>query len=257
MKKINVLFTIAYKGTNYSGWQVQPHKKTIQGEIESVLSKLFNEKVEVVGSGRTDAGVHALAAKANAILNRDFLTKHFSKNGKVDFLKFKDAINRLLPKDIQILAVKKVALNFNARFSAKQKTYEYRLQNGGTLSPFDGETTVLVHQKLDLEKMAEASKFLIGEHDFTTFCSAQTQTIDHIRTIYDIKIFQKSNKIFIDITGNGFLYNMVRIIVGTLVDVGLGKIASGEIKRILNSKDRSKAGKTYPSNALFLKKVVY
>lgn len=257
MKNINVLFTIAYKGTNYNGWQVQPHKKTIQGEIESVLSKLFNEKIEVIGSGRTDAGVHAIEAKANAILNKDFLIKHFSKNGKIDFLKFKNTINKLLPKDIQILAVKKVALNFNARFSAKQKTYEYRLQNDGILSPFDSETTVLVHHKLNLENMTEASKFLIGKHDFTSFCSAQTQATDHIRTIYDIKIKQNKNKIFIDITGNGFLYNMVRIIVGTLVDVGLGKIAPIEIKTILDCKDRTKASKTYPSNALFLKKVIY
>lgn len=257
MNKINVLFTISYKGTNYSGWQVQPKKQTIQGEIESVLERLFNEKVEVVGSGRTDAGVHALGAKANALLNADFLSKHFSKNGKLDFVKFRDAINQLLPENIQILSIKKVPITFNARFSAKKKTYEYKLQNGGILSPFDSETTVLVRQKLDIDAMIAASKYLIGEHDFTSFCSAQTQTNDHIRTIYDIKITKKSNKILIDITGNGFLYNMVRIIVGTLVEIGLKKKNASEIKTILSSKDRSKAGKTYPAHALFLKKVVY
>lgn len=257
MDKINVLFTISYKGTDYSGWQVQPHKKTIQGEMENVLEKLFNEQIEVVGSGRTDAGVHALAAKANALLNADFMAKHFSRNGKLDFVKFRDTINQLLPDTIQILTIKKVPLSFNARFSAKKKTYEYRLQNGGILSPFDSETTVLVRQKLDLEAMTAASKFLIGEHDFTSFCSAQTQTNDHIRTIYDIKIIKKSNKISIYITGNGFLYNMVRIIVGTLVEIGLGKKNASEMKTILSKKDRSKAGKTYPAHALFLKKVIY
>lgn len=257
MNKINVLFTISYKGTNYSGWQVQPGKKTIQGEIESVLERFFNEKVEVVGSGRTDAGVHALGAKANALLNSDFLSKHFSKNGKLDFVKFRDAINQLLPENIQILSIKRVPKTFNARFSAKKKTYEYKLQNGGILSPFDSETTVLVRQKLDIDAMITASKCLIGEHDFTSFCSAQTQTNDHIRTIYDIKITKKSNKILIDITGNGFLYNMVRIIVGTLVEIGLGKKNTSEMKSILSSKDRSKAGKTYPAHALFLKKVLY
>ncbi len=257
MNKINVLFTISYKGTNYSGWQVQPKKQTIQGEIESVLERLFNEKVEVVGSGRTDAGVHALGAKANALLNADFLSKHFSKNGKLDFVKFRDAINQLLPKNIQILSIKRVPITFNARFLAKKKTYEYKLQNGGILSPFDSETTVLVRQKLDIDAMITASKCLIGEHDFTSFCSAQTQTNDHIRTIYDIKITKKSNKILIDITGNGFLYNMVRIIVGTLVEIGLKKKNASEMKTILSSKDRSKAGKTFPALALFLKKVVY
>lgn len=257
MNKINLLFSLSYKGTNYSGWQVQPRKKTVQGTLEDVFFNLFNEKVDIIGSGRTDTGVHAIEAKANAILNKDFLLKHFSDNGKLNLIKLQNSLNRLLPSDIQILKIKKVALNFNARFSAKKKTYEYHLQNGGVLSPFDSETTVLVRQKLDVEKMRNASQFLIGEHDFTSFCSAQTQTISHVRRIFDIKIRQKSNKIFVEIIGDGFLYNMVRIIVGTLVEVGLNKINPENVQTILETQDRSKAGKTFPAHALFLKNVKY
>ena len=222
--KVNLLLTISYMGTNYSGWQIQPNKSTVQGEIEKVFEKIFNEKISVVGSGRTDAGVHALFAKANVLLPKNFLLKHFSTAEKYDLKKLIHALNQLLPADIRILSAKKVPLSFNARFSAKQKTYRYVLQTCGTLSPFDAPTTAFVPEKLNIEEMKKASSFLLGEHDFTAFCSSQTATNDHIRTIYDISIKSSGNKVIIEITGNGFLYNMVRIIVGTLVMVGTNKI---------------------------------
>ena len=255
--KINVLLTISYLGTNYAGWQVQKNKKTIQGELERVFSKIFNEKIEIIGSGRTDAGVHAKSAKANALLPLCFVKKHFSNNGKLDFSKLINSINQLLPDDIKILKIKKVGLNFNARFGAKQKTYSYKIKCGGILLPFDSFNTVFINQKLDIEKMQQASKYLIGEHDFTSFCSAKTEIENKVRTIFDITIKQNKNIITFEITGNGFLYNMVRIIVGTLVDVGSGKLKPEEIKNILNSKNREKAGKTLPAKGLTLKNVKY
>ena len=256
-EKINLLLTISYMGTNYSGWQVQPNKSTIQGEIEKVFEKVFNEKISVVGSGRTDAGVHALFARANVLVSKSFILKHFTNGGKFNFNKLIFTLNNLLPSDIRILKIKRVSLSFNARFSAKQKTYRYVLQSGGILTPFDALTTAFIPQKLDLIAMKTASECLLGEHDFTAFCSAQTSTNDHIRTIYNISIKPSGNKVYIEITGNGFLYNMVRIIVGTLIDVGTGKIPASEVKTILESKNRSLAGKTFPAHALFLKKVKY
>ena len=255
--KVNLLLTISYMGTNYSGWQIQPNKSPVQGEIERVFEKIFNEKVSVIGSGRTDAGVHALFAKANVLLPKDFLFKHFSDGKKYDFKKLINSLNRLLNSDIRILSAKKVPLGFNARFNAKEKTYRYVIQNGGILSPFNSLTIAFVPEKLNVEEMQKASKYLLGEHDFTSFCSAQTACTDHIRTIYAISIKSHGNKVYFDITGNGFLYNMVRIIVGTLVQVGMGKIKAEEIKTILESKNRSLAGKTFPGHALFLKNVKY
>ena len=258
MKKlINVLLTINYLGTFYSGWQKQNNKKTIQSELESVFSKIFNQNIEIIGSGRTDAGVHAQNAKANAVLPLEFLQKHFSKQGKIDFSKLINSVNQLLPEDIKILHIKKVNLQFNARFAAKKKTYLYKIQSGGILSPIDSLNTVFINQNLDLNKMIQASKYLIGEHDFTSFCSAKTETESKVRTIFDIKINKRGKFINFEITGNGFLYNMIRIIVGTLVEVGYGKLEPIEVKNILGAKNRKNAGKTMPAKGLTLKTVKY
>ena len=256
-EKINVLLTISYLGTNYAGWQIQKNANTVQAELEKAFFKIFNEKIEVVGSGRTDAGVHAKNAKANAILPLCFVKKHFFKENKFNFSTLQNSLNQLLPEDIKILSIKKVNLNFNARFNAKQKTYEYKIQCGGILSPFNCFNTVLINQKLDIKKMQKASKFLLGEHDFSAFCSAKTEIENKVRTIFDIKIKQNKNIITFEITGNGFLYNMVRIIVGTLVDVGSGKIFPEDVKKILESQDRTNASKTLPAKGLTLKNVKY
>lgn len=256
-EKINILLTISYLGTNYAGWQIQKNANAIQSELEKAFFKIFNEKIDIVGSGRTDAGVHAKGAKANAILPLFFVKKHFYKDNGFDFSKLQTSLNQLLPEDIKILSIKKVNLNFNARFDAKQKTYEYKIQSGGILSPFDCFNTVLINQQLDVEKMLKASKFLLGEHDFSAFCSAKTEIENKVRTIFDIKIKQNKNIITFEITGNGFLYNMVRIIVGTLVDVGSGKILSEDVKKILESQDRTNASKTLPAKGLTLKNVKY
>lgn len=252
----NCLLTISYLGTHFHGWQIQPNKRTVQGVIEEVMSKVFVDNIAIIGSGRTDAGVHAIRAKANALLPTNFLKKHFYKNGFL-FEKLITVLNSYLPSDVRILAIKKVKNSFNARFDAKSKTYEYRVQTSGILSPFDADKYLFFNKNLDVAKMIEASKYLIGKHDFTAFCSAQTATNDHIRTIFDIKIRQIKNKTYFNITGNGFLYNMVRIIVGTLIDVGCGKIEPIKVLEILNSKNRTQAGKTLPPHALYLKQVNY
>lgn len=256
MDNINLLLTISYCGTNFSGWQVQPNKRTVQGEIERALKKLFNSECDVVGSGRTDAGVHALNAKANVLLPKEFTIKNFY-NAETKFDKLLLVLNCYLPQDVRILKIKQVSAKFNARKSAKKKTYLYKIQNSGIASPFDYDRVYFFNKELDVDKMQQASNHLIGEHDFSSFCSSNTSVNSFVRTIYDIKIYKKSNIINFEITGNGFLYNMVRIIVGTLIDVGTNKIPPEKIKFILEEKDRKLAGKTAPSLALYLKNVKY
>ena len=252
----NCLLTISYYGANFHGWQVQPNKRTVQGVLEEAISKIVKENVSVVGSGRTDAKVNALNAKANVCLPTSFLKKHFF-SGKFLFEKLMLVINKYLPKDVQILSIKKVKNTFNARFNAKSKTYLYKIYTGKVLSPFDANKMLHYPKKINIAKMQEASAWLLGEHDFTSFCSSHTATNDHVRTIYNIKIHHKKNVLSIEITGNGFLYNMVRIIVGTLLDVGIERLTPENVSSILQAKNRTLAGKTVPGHALYLKCVKY
>ena len=254
-ESINLLLTLTYCGTNYSGWQVQPEKKTIQGELELVFFKVFQQKIEVVGSGRTDAGVHALKAKANVILPKDFTKKHFfNKN----YNKLKEVLNNFLPNDIKILSIKNVNLNFNARKNAKQKTYLYKILNAEFASPFEADKVFVFNKKIDILKMQNAASYLIGEHNFKAFCSSNTSIKSFIRTIYNISIQKRNNNILVEITGNGFLYNMVRIIVGTLLEIASNqKLSSNYMQKILISQNRTLAGKTAPACGLYLKNVKY
>lgn len=242
---MNVLFTISYKGTNYSGWQKQDNAVSIQEIIETAVFRALKQKVDLIASGRTDAGVHAIRQYANA---------------KIDFPKIEklpNAINPYLPDDIKIIEAKPVADDFNARFSAKRKTYLYKLNVSEFENPiyFDFQTTI--SQNLDLNKMQEAIKYIQGEHNFKSFCSSKTQTKDFVRTIFDIQIHKQNNNYEFYITGNGFLYNMVRIIVGVLIDVGTKKITPQDVKTILNNQDRKYAGKTMPAKGLYLYDVKY
>lgn len=241
----NILFGVSYIGTNYAGWQKQDNALSIQEVIENAIEQICGKKVEIFASGRTDAGVHALEQCFSAKLNFN----------PVEQLPL--AINSKLPSDIRILWAKKVDDNFHARFSAHKKTYLYRVRVGEIESPFDAFMTTYEKHNLNYDAMKKASKYLIGEHDFKSFCSAHTTTKDYIRTIYSLEIRRNDNIFEFEICGNGFLYNMVRIIVGTLIEVGKNKLKPEDIKVILSQKDRKFAGKTMPAKALILKKVEY
>ena len=212
----------------------------------------MEEKISIVGSGRTDSGVHALSQSAHF----ETSCEKFLTNKKFDEKKLVNALNANLPLDINILSAKKVKDSFHARFDVKEKTYVYHLQVGN--NPLLSGLAGSVKKMPNLSLMKEASKFLVGEHNFKSFACARTEVENFVRTIYSIKISAPTKNEFIfELRGNGFLYNMVRIIVGTLVDVGTGKILPEEIKTILEAKDRTKAGKTAPAEGLYLKAVKY
>jgi tRNA pseudouridine38-40 synthase len=253
MKKF--LLTVEYSGTNFNGWQIQPKGRTVQGEIESALSTLLNEKITIYGSGRTDSGVHALAQTAHFESSSDRLKNFYTKK-LLNRTKLVQAINAHLPKDIKILSVRQVNSTFHARYDVKEKIYLYKLQIG-TSSPLTKDLVANYARNLDIESMRKGAIYLIGTHDFTSFSSAKTEINGFVRTINYIKIRKKGNEFTFEISANGYLYNMVRIIVGTLIDVGSNKLAPQEIKTILEYKDRTKASKTAPACGLYLKKVKY
>ena len=241
----NVLMGVSYLGTNYAGWQKQDNALGIQEVIENALAELCNCKVEIFASGRTDSGVHAFEQCFSCEINFENIHKLVL------------ALNSKLPKDIRILWVKEVDKNFHARFSAHKKTYLYRIKTDSIESPFDQQITTYIPYSLNLDKMKEASNYLVGEHNFKAFCSSGSSVPDFVRTVYFINITKTDNLFEFEICGNGFLYNMVRIIVGTLVDVGRGRLSVSKIKEILNSNNRQNAGKTMPAKGLILKKVDY
>lgn len=244
MKRI--LLTIEYNGTNYSGWQKQPNQKTIQGEIESAIFKSIGEKVEIFGSGRTDAGVHALGQ-----------TAHFDLKAPVPISKIADILNNVLPPDIVIRKGKEVEDDFHARFSLKKKCYLYKIYNSPVKKAFLSDRVGWIKKQLDIEKMKEASQLIVGEHDFRGLCSANTCAVNFVRKIFEITLTKENDFIYVEVCGNGFLYNMVRIIVGTLVDYALGKITLQDIKQAVEQGDRTKAGQTMSASGLYLKETIY
>ena len=242
----NIKLTIEYDGKEYNGWQKQPDRLNIQGTIETVIESITGEKVELNASGRTDAGVHAIGQVAN-----------FKTNSNIPIEKFAIAINSRLKKTIVVKKAEEVEEKFHARYNCKKKTYEYVINNSEYGSAVFRNLAYHIPQKLNVEKMNEASKLFIGEHDFKAFKSSGTSSKSSVRTIYDASVIKDEDNIKIRLTGNGFLYNMVRIISGTLVEVGLGKMGPKEITRIIEEKDRTKAGKTLPAHGLYLISVEY
>lgn len=228
------------------GWQKQPTKLNIQGEIERAIELITGEQVDLTASGRTDAGVHAIAQVAN-----------FKTNSTLPIEKFAVAINSKLKKSIRIQKAEEVEERFHSRYNCKQKTYRYIINNGKQGSAIYRNLEYYVPVKLNVEEMKKAIKYFEGEHDFKGFKASGTSSKSSVRTIYKTNIIEDGERIKIELTGNGFLYNMVRIIAGTLVDVGLEKIRPEEINSIIESKDRTKAGKTLPPYALYLVKVEY
>lgn len=242
----NIKLTIEYDGKCYNGWQKQPNKLNIQGEIEKAIYNITKEKVALIGSGRTDAGVHALGQVAN-----------FRTDSQIPIEKLAIAINSQLKNSIVIKNAEEVNERFHSRYNAKQKTYRYIINNSKTGSAIYRNLEYCFPIKLDVEKMKKAAKYFEGEHDFKAFKSSGTSSKNSVRTIYKAEVKQDKERIIIELTGNGFLYNMVRIISGTLLDVGLGKILPEEIPNIIEEKNRQKAGKTLPPHGLYLVAVEY
>lgn len=242
----NIKLTIEYDGKDFNGWQKQPNKLNIQGEIERAIYNITKEEVDLIGSGRTDAGVHAWNQIAN-----------FKTNSNISIEKMAIAINSQLKNSIVVKKAEEVDERFHSRYNAKRKTYRYVINNTEYGSAIYRNLEYHFPIKLNVEKMQEAAKYFEGEHDFKAFKSSGTSGKNSVRTIYKAEVKTDGERILIELTGNGFLYNMVRIISGTLLDVGLGKIEASEIEDIINSKDRTKAGKTLPAHGLYLVKVNY
>jgi len=243
----NLLFTIEYDGSEFHGWQIQPNLKTVQGIMQKELSKLLRVPVELDGTSRTDAGVHAYGQRAT-----------FSGEFGIPTERILFAANNLLPGSIHISKVSEVPERFHARFDAKAKTYRYVIHNTQHRNVFDRNYCWYVGPKLNVADMQEAAGHFVGTHDFKS-CQATGGPEKHstVRTVMDLQVTSQDEKIIIEITGDGFLYNMVRIIVGTLVQVGLGRIKPDQIEGILQSKDRTRAGRTAPPQGLYLVQVYY
>lgn len=244
MKRVKL--TVAYDGTNYCGWQVQPNGITIQEVLNQCLSEFTGEKIETIGASRTDAGVHALGNVAV-----------FDTEMRMPGDKFSFALNQRLPEDIRIQKSEEVEADFHPRYIKSQKTYEYRILNRRFPIPTERFYSHFTYIPLDIKKMREAAEYLVGEHDFKSFCGTGAQVKTTVRTIKEIQIEKNGDRITIRITGEGFLYNMVRIIAGTLMDIGGGLYPPEKMKEILEAKDRKKAGPTAPARGLTLMEIQY
>jgi len=243
---LRIKLTIEYDGTSYCGWQRQKKDTSVQQTVEEALHTLTGKKTVLHSAGRTDAGVHAMGQVA-----------HFDTQAHIPPDKYSFALNALLPPDIRIKKSGKAPEGFHARFDAKKKLYRYVIQNSPHASALLRDQSMHVPVPLDTGKMRAAASCLVGEHDFSAFTSAQLRVRSPVRTLYGIKISKKGDIITIDVTGNGFLFNMVRIIAGTLIYVGQGKLAPDDIPGILQSRDRRRAGITAKPQGLFLMYVRY
>jgi tRNA pseudouridine38-40 synthase len=237
---------MTYKGTAYHGFQIQDNAVTIQEIVGKCVSRVLNEQVSVIGCSRTDAGVHANRYCFSVLTNSTISEKGFVRG-----------VNSHLPSDISILSCEEVPLDFHARYSCKAKEYVYLIHNSECRNPFAEDLQYHYRRKMDIELMRRAASYFIGTHDFRSFCSARTDKTDTVRTIYDLSIEKENELVKIYIKGDGFLYNMVRIIVGTLLSVNEGKIDADEIPHILEKTDRLSAGKTAQAHGLYLNRVFY
>lgn len=245
MKRI--MLTVAYDGTAYHGWQIQDNAITVESELNRAIYELTGEVSEVVGGSRTDSGVHALCNVAV-----------FDTSSMIPGEKFSYALNAKLPDDIRVITSAEVPSDFHPRHCDTKKTYEYKIYNAPIEDPVKRLYYHHTYVKLDVSKMREAACFFVGEHDFSSFCSAGAQVDSKVRTIYAVEIESRDvsggTDIFIRVSGNGFLYNMVRIIAGTLMEVGRGAISPDEIPSIIEARDRNTAGPTAPAKGLVLYK---
>lgn len=242
----SVKLTLAYKGTKFNGWQTQPKGRTVQDVLSKSVATLLNENVDVLGASRTDSGVHA--------------------NGQVACLKYsgclgdkvKEVVNRVLPEDLVILEAERVSDSFHPIIDTTSKIYRYKIDNHPLRSPFEHDLKWHVRGGLNLDRMREAAKYLVGEHDYKTFCASGSNVTSTVRTVYSIEIHGDSGaEIELVFHGNGFLYNMVRIMTAMIVRVGEGKLKPSDLKLVLEAEDRSRAPWTAPSHGLYLEHIYY
>lgn len=239
MKRVGLI--VAYDGTNYCGWQIQPNGITIQGELNRHLSELLGKPIETIGASRTDAGVHALGNVAV-----------FDTDSRIPGEKFSYALNQRLPEDIRIQLSEEVEPDFHPRYCDSEKTYEYRILNRRFQVPTERLYSYFYHYPLDVKKMQEATGYLIGQHDFASFCGAGAQVKSTVRIVTALQVYQEGDMITIRVSGRGFLYNMVRIIAGTLIQVGDGQYPPERVGEILEARSREAAGPTAPACGLTL-----
>lgn len=241
MAKRRIRLTVAYDGTNYHGWQLQNNGITIESELNRCLSGLFGEEIAVIGASRTDAGVHALGNVAV-----------FDTESRMPAEKVSYALNQRLPEDIRIQKSEEVPADWHPRRCSSRKTYEYRIYRGQFPMPLKRLYSYFTYRPLDVEKMRQAAGYLEGEHDFKSFCQSGAQAESTVRTIYSVKLEDQGAELVIRVCGSGFLYNMVRIIAGTLMEVGQGKQTPESVAAALEARNRSAAGPTAPANGLTL-----
>ncbi len=242
----NIKLTIEYDGTDYHGWQRQPRSATVQETIEKALARVLQEKVNLIGASRTDAGVHARGQAAN-----------LKTKSRIPLKNLKAALNSLLLEDIVIKSCLRAMDDFHARYGAKGKFYRYTILNRALSSPFVRKYAYFFPHPLDTQAMKKAAKHLVGRHDFSSFRGTGTMRKNCIRTVKKLTVTSRNNFIYIDMEANGFLYNMARTVAGTLLEVGRGKISPQDIKKILQAKDRRRAGPTLPAHGLCLVRVKY
>ncbi len=245
MRRIRLV--VAYDGTNYCGWQIQPNGITIEEVLNRELSRITGEKIQVIGASRTDSGVHALGNVAV-----------FDTESRIPPERFSYALNQRLPEDIVAARSEEVPQDWHPRYQDKiRKTYEYHIYNAKTPDPLKRKYATFVSFPLDIGKMREAAEYLVGEHDFASFCNIRTNALNTVRTVEEASIVKDGADITVRVRGDGFLYNMVRIIVGTLIRVGRGFYAPERVKEILEEKERTAAGVTAPPNGLVLVGIEY
>lgn len=236
-----ILLRVAYDGTNYHGWQLQPNLLTIESVLNEKLSEMLKEEIKVIGASRTDTGVHSLGTIAV-----------FDTQSQIPGDKFTYALNQRLPEDIRIQESFEVEQDFHPRHQDSKKTYEYKIWNAKFSQPVYRLYSYFVYQPLDVEKMQRAAQYLVGTHDFKSFCSVNTTAETTVRTLYSVDVTKAGELISIRVQGSGFLYNMVRIIAGTLIEVGRGSREPEDILTMLSALDRAKAGPTAPACGLTL-----
>lgn len=244
MKRVELV--VAYDGTRYCGWQMQPNGLSVESVLNRHLTELLGEPIQVIGASRTDSGVHALGNRAV-----------FDTDTRIPAEKICFALNQRLPEDITVQSSREVPADFHPRRQNSCKTYQYRILNRRLAIPTRRFYTYFVYVPLDLEKMRKAASYLVGKHDFKSFCSARTQVTDTVREIYSLDLTREEDEIVLTVTGGGFLYNMVRIIVGTLLKVGMGVYPPEHVAEILEAKDRAAAGPKAPACGLTLIEIEY
>ncbi|MDE5835175.1 MAG: tRNA pseudouridine(38-40) synthase TruA [Ruminococcus sp.] len=242
----NLKIMTAYRGTNYHGFQIQSNAITVQEVLQKSVSKVLNEKVSITGCSRTDTGVHANQYCFNVRTESQISTRGFVRG-----------VNGKLPDDISILSCEEVPLDFHARFDCKGKEYIYKIHCSESKNPFATDLMLHYRRKLDFDAIKKASHYFVGTHDFASFCAGCTNISTTVRTIYSLDIENYGDTVIILVKGDGFLYNMIRIIVGTLIDVSEGRISPDDIPDILNAKDRLRAGRTAMAHGLYLNRVFY